>query len=150
VNAVVNFAPAAAIRRSPASAIPSPAPAQAPLIATTTGTRSAASARMSGLYSSTTTFSDVAASPFSASRCSARSWPTQNARPVPVMSTARTESSAATASTCASRSVRSACESPGRCSVSVATPPASSLVTVLVVVLSDIVVPPLRRLPVVR
>ena len=81
VNAVVNFAPAAATRRSPARAMPSPAPAQAPLTPTTTGTRSAARARISGLYSSSTTDSDVAAFPRSDSTCSARSWPTQNARP---------------------------------------------------------------------
>src|SRR4051794_25454969 len=137
VNAVVNFAPAAATRRSPASAMPRPAPAAAPLMPTTTGTRSPASASISGLYSSSTTDSEVAALPRRDSTCSARSWPTQNARPVPVRTTARTDSSPATSVTAASRSPRSAWDRPGRCRVIVATPSASSRVTV-----SDIVVVP--------
>src|SRR4051812_13375341 len=138
VNAVVNFAPAAATRRSPESAMPRPAPAQAPLMPTTTGTRSPARARISGLYSSSTTEREPAAFPRSDSTCSARSCPTQNARPEPVSSTARTDASAATSWTAASSSRRIAEDSPGRCRVRVATPPASSLVTV-----SDIVVLPL-------
>ena len=49
VNAVANRAPCAAIRRSQASARPSPAPAQVPLIAASTGLAIVASAVISGL-----------------------------------------------------------------------------------------------------
>ena len=142
VNAVVNFAPAAATRRSPASAMPSPAPAQAPLMPTTTGTRSAASARTSGLYSSSTTDRDVAALPRSDSTCSARSWPTQKARPCrsagPRAPTRPRRRPARRRAVPAQRRGQA-----GRCRVMVATPPASVLVTV-----SDIARPASLRAPV--
>ena len=62
--------------------------------------------------------------------CSRRSWPTQNARPVPVSTTTRTAASSATRCRVASSSslvgVSSAFMASGRLNVTVATPPLTS------------------------
>ena len=73
-NAVANFARSATMRRSQASAIPSPAPAQAPLTAAITGFPSLVSVRTIGLYSEMSV-SKIAAGPrrWSVSLCSWRS-----------------------------------------------------------------------------
>ena len=87
----------AAIRTSQAQARESPAPAQAPLIAATTGFSSARMARTFGWYVS----SSADRTPPGSSWNSRRSCPAQKPRPAPVSTTARTSGSAASSSAAA-------------------------------------------------
>ncbi len=86
-----------AIRTSQAQASESPAPAQAPLIAATTGFSSARMARTFGWY----VCSSAACTPPGSSWNSRRSCPAQKPRPAPVSTTARTSGSAASSSAAA-------------------------------------------------
>ena len=105
-----------------------PAPAAGPLTAAITGFSSARNAVTFGLK---VVRRRVAMSPAS-SRKAFRSWPTQNPRPAPVRTTARTEASRASLS--ASRkpaciSASNAFRTSGRLSVIVRTPPSRSVRT---------------------
>ena len=88
------FALSAAIRRSHAQASERPAPAQAPFTAAITGFSSARIARMFGWY----VLRSLSEMSPDASRNSVRSWPAQNPRPAPVITTALTSGSRASSS----------------------------------------------------
>jgi hypothetical protein len=130
MNAGTKLAESAAIRRSQAQASDMPAPAAGPLTEAITGFSSERSARTFGLK---VVRSRVAMSPAS-SRKAFKSWPTQNPRPAPVTTTARTAASRASLS--ASRkpvciSASNAFRTSGRLSVIVRTPPSRWVRTAL-------------------
>src|SRR5919201_3685975 len=122
MKAGTKVAESAARRRSHANASDRPAPAAAPFTAATTGFSRLRRPRIVGWYEPR---SRPAMSPAD-SRNSVKSWPTQNPRPAPVTTTARTSSSRASLNAAWSArciAALKAFRTSGRLSVIVRTPP---------------------------